>query len=57
LINAAGTADFTEEAMGGQLSMVVEAISFPVVARVSRAILSGSRQPTHGRLYTSDRAR
>jgi hypothetical protein len=36
---------------------VVEAISFPVVARVSRAVLSGSRCRRHGRLYTSDRAR
>ena len=41
----------------GQLSMVVEAISFPVVSRVSRAILSGSRCSRHGRHYTSTRVR
>jgi hypothetical protein len=54
--DAAGTAASTEEAMG-QLSMVVEAISFPVVARVSRAIPSGSRCSRHGCLYPSTRAR
>src|SRR5439155_12062627 len=56
LLRTAGTAASKEEAMG-QLSMVVKAISFPVVARVSRAILSGSRCSRHGRHYTSTRAR
>ena len=37
--------------------MVVEAISFPVLARVSRAILSGSRCSRHGRHYTSTHVR
>jgi hypothetical protein len=37
--------------------MVVEAISFPVVARVSRAILSVSRCSRHGCHYSLTRAR